>query len=59
MGKLIIVRLIFAGAFALIALTGAVLGELLGHPAPDWLIALVATAGGYIFGHVQANGKST
>lgn len=49
-------RLIFAGSFALI---GLVLGgalELFGEGTPEWLISVISAAGGFLFGHVLANG---
>jgi len=54
----VIVRLLFTGAFGLLALVGAVVLEVTGTGCPEWLIATVATAAGYMFGHVQANGVS-
>lgn len=50
------VRILFAGVFALVALGGAVAAELTGHGTPEWLIAIVSAAGGYAFGHAQENG---
>ena len=49
-------RMIFAGLFALIGigLGGAI--ELAGEDVPGWLIAIIAAAGGFLFGHSQANG---
>ena len=49
-------RLILTGAFALICLIGAVGLEFTNNGTPEWLIAMVAAASGYIFGHVQENG---
>jgi len=49
-------RILFASAFGLIALVGALILELMGSPCPPWLVALVGAAAGYIFGHVQSNG---
>ena len=57
MNKLVVIRLLFAGSFALISLTGAVTATLFGLDTPSWLVAIVATSAGYIFGHVQANGN--
>ncbi len=50
------VRIIFAGAFALVALAGALVLEFTGVEVPTWLIAVIATAAGYVFGHTQENG---
>ena len=50
------IRMIFTGAFALAALSLAGAIELLGNPAPDWLVYIVVAAVSYLFGHVQANG---
>ena len=50
------VRILFAGAFALIGLTGALVLEALGQGTPEWLISVVSAAGGFLFGHVLANG---
>lgn len=50
------VRIIFAGAFAVIALAGALVLEYTGTEVPSWLIAVIATAAGYVFGHSQENG---
>ena len=49
-------RLLFTGAFALIALVGALALELMGRGCSPWLIALLGAVTGYFFGHVQANG---
>src|SRR3990167_6305613 len=52
-------RIIFAGAFALLALMGAVLLEGLNHDsggAPEWLTAIAALSAGYALGHAQVNG---
>ena len=51
-----ILRMIFAGAFALIGLGGALGLEAMGQSTPEWLIAVISAAGGFLFGHVQANG---
>lgn len=50
------VRICFAGAFAVIGLLGALALELTGTSVPPWLAGLVGAAGGYLFGHVQENG---
>ncbi len=50
------VRILFAGAFAIIALTGALILQFTGIDVPTWLIAVIATAAGYVFGHTQENG---
>jgi hypothetical protein len=50
------IRMIFTGAFALIALMGAVGLEFIGNEVPQWLVGIIGVAGGYLFGHVQANG---
>jgi len=50
------IRLLFTAAFGLVALGGAILLECMGHGSPEWLIAVVGAAAGYVFGHVQANG---
>lgn len=50
------VRIIFAGAFATLALGGALLLEFTGTETPIWLVALIASASGYVFGHMQENG---
>ena len=52
-----LVRIVLAGAFALIALGGAIALEIHGDGSPSWLVAVIATAAGYIFGHVEANGR--
>ena len=50
-------RIIFAGVFAMTALIGAIAIQVLTDEAvPDWLVALIGAAGGYIWGHVQENG---
>ena len=54
----VLLRIIFGGVFALVALAGALMLEMTGHEAPVWLVALTATAGGYVFGHAQANGRT-
>ena len=39
------------------ALIGAIAIQVLTDEAvPDWLVALIGAAGGYIWGHVQENG---
>jgi len=50
------VHLLFAGGFALIALAGALALELTGNSTPQWLVAVIAGAAGYFWGHVKANG---
>jgi len=50
------IRMLFAGGFALVSLIGAISMELCGNDAPEWLIITVAAAVGYIFGHAQENG---
>ena len=50
------VRLLFTGAFAMVALALAGAIEMLGSPAPEWLVYIVIAAVSYLFGHVQANG---
>ena len=50
------IRILFAGAFALLALLGAIVIELCGGETPEWLIVTIVAAVGYIFGHVQENG---
>jgi len=50
------IRIIFASAFGLTSLVGALILELMGSPCPPWLVALVGAASGYVFGFVQANG---
>jgi len=45
-----------AALFGLIALGIAGAVELLGGDAPEWLVGLVGAAGGFLFGHVYANG---
>ena len=50
------IRLLFAGVFGMTALFGAVAIELMGQECPPWLIVLVGAAGGFVFGHAQANG---
>ena len=50
------IRLMLTGLFALIALGGAVGLEFMGESVPDWLVGVIGLAGGYLFGHVQANG---
>lgn len=50
------VRILFAGGFAVIALMGALVLEFTGTEVPTWLIAVIATAAGYVFGHTQENG---
>ena len=52
----VMARLLFTSAFGLLALVGAILLEATGHGAPEWLVAIVGAAAGYVFGHVQANG---
>lgn len=49
-------RILIAGAFGLIALAGALALEVTGDGAPGWLIAVIASAAGYAFGHMQENG---
>ena len=49
-------RIVFTGLFALIALGGAVGLEFVGQTVPQWLVGIIGLAGGYLFGHVQANG---
>jgi len=51
------IRILFAGAFALIALAGALVLEATGHECPVWLVSVVSGAVGFIFGHVQENGS--
>jgi hypothetical protein len=56
----VMARIIFAGAFALLALGGGIFLEASNKGAggaPEWLIAIAALAAGYAFGHVTANGK--
>lgn len=50
------VRILFAGAFAVISLAGALVLEFTGTEVPTWLIAVIATAAGYVFGHASENG---
>lgn len=55
----VILRVCFAGVFALLALGGAILLEAINADrggAPEWLTAIAALAAGYAFGHMQANG---
>ena len=52
----VMLRLLITGAFALIALGGALALELMGRGCSPWLIALLGAVTGYFFGHVQANG---
>lgn len=51
-----LIRMLFAGAFGLTALVGALMLQWHGQAVPEWLIALIGAAGGYIFGHAQENG---
>ena len=55
----ITVRIVFAGAFALIALGGALALEAMGQECPIWLVSVVSGAVGYIFGQVHENGTSS
>jgi hypothetical protein len=50
-------RYLFTGTFALISLVGAISIQLFtGEAVPAWLVGVIGTASGYLFGHVQANG---
>lgn len=49
-------RMIFAGAFALGGLGGGIAIELMGGDAPGWLIAITSASTAFLFGHVMANG---
>ena len=49
-------RMLFAGTFAIGGLAGALVLEALGQGTPEWLISTVSAAGGFLFGHVLANG---
>ena len=51
-----LMRILFASAFGLTALVGAIALQWHGQATPEWLIALIGAAGGYIFGHTQENG---
>ena len=51
-----LLRMVFAGSFGLTALIGALLLQWQGQVVPDWLIAIIGAAGGYVFGHAQENG---
>ena len=51
-------RMVFAGAFGLIALVGAIVLEVSGHGVEAWLAGVIGMAAGYLFGHVQENGFS-
>ena len=50
------VRIIFAGVFALVGLMGGLILEMTGTSVPPWLAGIVGAAAGYLFGHVQENG---
>ena len=50
-------RVVMTGTFALVALIGAISIQVFANtPVPDWLVALIGAATGYMFGHAQANG---
>jgi hypothetical protein len=49
-------RILFSGIFALVALGGALGLEFVGEDVPSWLVAVIAAAAGYVFGHAQENG---
>jgi alpha-D-ribose 1-methylphosphonate 5-triphosphate synthase subunit PhnH len=55
----LMIRVLFASVFALVALGGALALEAMDHDCPVWLVSVVSGAVGYIFGQVHENGASS
>ncbi len=50
------VRMLFTGAFAIVALGIAGGCVLTDRPVEAWLAGVIGLASGYLFGHIQENG---
>ena len=53
-----LIRILFAGGFATVALVGALVLEIMGNECPAWLVGVIGAAVGFMFAHAEANGTN-